>query len=143
MLAFRPKDIENPRNWSTIRRFFITICSIILVMNATFASSAPSGCLVSIAEEFGVSPLVAGLTVTLFLLGCCAGPLVFAPLSELYGRRWIFYLSLTVYVVSTFLCAFAPNFGSLLAGRFLTGTFVSGTLSNTPGVVTDLWDPIQ
>lgn len=143
LLDFKPQDIENPRNWSTIRRFLITICSIILVMNATFASSAPSGCLESIAEEFGVSLIVAGLTVTLFLLGCCAGPLIFAPLSELYGRRWIFYLSFTAYVVSTFLCAFPPNFGSLLVGRFLTGTFVSGTLSNTPGVITDLWDPIQ
>ncbi|RFU74909.1 benomyl methotrexate resistance [Trichoderma arundinaceum] len=143
LLDFKPNDIENPRNWSAIRRFFITLCSIVLVVNATFASSAPSGCLESIAEEFGVSLVVAGLTVTLFLLGCCAGPLIFAPLSELYGRRWNFFLSFTFYVALTFICAFAPNFGALLAGRFLTGTFVSGTLSNAPGVITDLWDPIQ
>ena len=42
-----------------------------------------------------------------------------------------------------FLCAFAPNFGSLLVGRFLCGTFVSAPLSNSPGVLADLWDPLS
>lgn len=36
----------------------------------------------SIAEWFDVSEEAAGLTITLFLLGYCAGPLIFAPLSE-------------------------------------------------------------
>ncbi|KAK1249378.1 hypothetical protein MKX07_002894 [Trichoderma sp. CBMAI-0711] len=140
---FAPGDVENPRNWSMTRRFFITIATVFLVMNATFASSAPSGCFESIAESFHVSMEAAGLTITVFLLGYCAGPLIFAPLSELYGRRWIFYGTFTAYLAFNFLCAFAPNFGSLLVGRFLTGTFVSAPLSNGPGVLADLWNPIQ
>lgn len=99
---FSPDDVENPHNWSTARRWYVTFASVLLVVNATFASSSPSGCfpvssvisllptlmvlvlimLKSIAEDFGVSEEVAGLTITLFLLGYCAGPLVFAPLSE-------------------------------------------------------------
>ncbi|KAM0255249.1 hypothetical protein ACHAQJ_005957 [Trichoderma viride] len=140
---FAPGDIENPRNWSMRRRFFITISTVLLVMNATFASSSPSGCFPSIAEEFHVSMEAAGLTITLFLLGYCAGPLVFAPMSELYGRRWIFYITFSIYLAFNFLCAFAPNFGSLLVGRFLSGTFVSAALSNGPGVLADLWNPVQ
>ncbi|KAL6872911.1 major facilitator superfamily domain-containing protein [Trichoderma novae-zelandiae] len=140
---FAPGDVENPRNWSMSRRFFITVATVFLVMNATFASSAPSGCFPSIAESFHVSEEAAGLTITLFLLGYCAGPLVFAPMSELYGRRWIFYCTFSLYLAFNFLCAFAPNFGSLLVGRFLSGTFVSAPLSNGPGVLADLWNPIQ
>jgi DHA1 family multidrug resistance protein-like MFS transporter len=140
---FAPGDIENPRNWSMTRRVTITITSVLLVVNATFASSSPSGCFVSISEHFGVSTEVAGLTITLFLLGYCAGPLVFAPLSESYGRRWIFYISFAFYLAFNFLCAFAPNLGALLVGRFVTGTFVSAPLSNAPGVLADLWDPLQ
>ncbi|PTB66848.1 MFS general substrate transporter [Trichoderma citrinoviride] len=142
-LDFAPGDVENPREWSMTRRFFITVATVFLVMNATFASSAPSGCFPSIAESFHVSEEAAGLTITLFLLGYCAGPLIFAPLSELYGRRWIFYSTFTLYLAFNFLCAFAPNFGSLLVGRFLSGTFVSAPLSNGPGVLADLWNPIQ
>lgn len=47
-IDFKPDDIENPHNWSNPRRWYVTICSVLLVVNATFASSAPSGC-------FGVS----------------------------------------------------------------------------------------
>ncbi|KAI0011870.1 major facilitator superfamily domain-containing protein [Xylariaceae sp. FL0662B] len=140
---FAPGDIENPHNWSTVRRWYVTVCAVLLVVNATFASSSPSGCFVSISEEFKVSELVAGLTITLFLLGYCAGPLIFAPLSEFYGRRWIFYITFLLYLAFNFLCAFAPNFGSLLVGRFLTGTFVSAPLSNAPGVLADLWGPLE
>ena len=94
------------------------------------------------SEYFGISIEVAGLTITLFLLGYCAGPLLFAPLSEFYGRRYIFYLTFLSYLGATFLCAFAPNFASLLVGRFLAGTFVSAPLTNGPGVLADLWGPV-
>lgn len=48
-----------------------------------------------------------------------------------------------LYLAFNFLCAFAPNFGSLLVGRFLTGMFVSAPLSNSPGVLADLWGPVE
>lgn len=140
---FAPGDIEDPRNWSMTRRAIVSVTAILLVVNATFASSSPSGCFGSISEYFDISTEVAGLTITLFLLGYCAGPLVFAPLSEFYGRRWIFYISFALYLAFNFLCAFAPNLGALLVGRFLTGTFASAPLSNAPGVLADLWDPLQ
>ena len=55
------------------------------------------------------------------------GPLLWAPLSEFFGRRWVFYFTFLLYLAFNFLCAFAPNFGALLVGRFLTGTFASST----------------
>jgi DHA1 family multidrug resistance protein-like MFS transporter len=142
-LDFAPGDIENPKNWSAARHWYITVVAVLLVVNATFASSSPSGCLVSISRHFHVSEEAAGLVITLFLLGYCAGPLIFAPLSEFYGRRWVFYITFTSYLAFNFLCAFAPSFGALLVGRFLTGTFASAPLSNSPGVLADIWDPIE
>lgn len=142
-LAFDEGDVENPLNWTVARRAYITLCAVLLVVNATFASASPSGCLESIVEYFGVSVEAAGLTITLFLLGYCAGPLLFAPLSEFYGRRPLFCATFLAYLAFNFLCAFAPNFGALLVGRFLTGTFVSAPLSNAPGVLADLWPPLE
>ncbi|KAL2065824.1 hypothetical protein VTL71DRAFT_3494 [Oculimacula yallundae] len=142
-LDFSPDDIENPKNWSTGRRWYITVVSVLLVVNATFASSGPSGTLVGISEHFHVSEVAAGLVITLFLLGYCFGPLFWAPLSEFYGRRWIFYISFTLYLVFNFLCAFANNFGALLVGRFITGTMASAPLSNAPGVLADIWGPVE
>lgn len=143
LVDFAPGDIENPKNWSTGRRWYITLVCISLVLNATFASSMPSGCLEGISEEFHVSTVAAGLVITLFLLGYCFGPLFFAPLSEFFGRRYIFYVTFFCYLAFNFLCAWAPNFGALLVGRFITGTFASAPLSNAPGVLADLWGPVE
>lgn len=142
-LDFAPNDIENPKNWSKPRRWYCTVIAVLLVVNATFASSSPSGCLPSIAEELHVSEEAAGLVITLFLLGYVFGPLFWAPLSEFFGRRWIFYFTFLAYIAFNFLCAFTPNFGGLLVGRFLTGTFASAALSNAPGVLADIWGPIE
>lgn len=74
-LDFAPNDVENPKNWSVKRKWYITVVSVMLVVNATFASSSPSGCLPSIAKELHVAPNpTAGLVVTLFLLGYVFGP---------------------------------------------------------------------
>lgn len=142
-LDFAPSDIENPKNWSVRRRWSITLLAIILVVNATFASSSPSGCLEGISEDFGVSEEASGLVITLFLLGYCAGPLFFAPLSEFYGRRWVFYLTFTGYLGFNFLCAFTPSFAGLLVGRFFTGALASAPLTNAPGVLADIWGPVE
>lgn len=142
-LDFAPGDVENPRNWSKGRRVVITLAIVFLDMVGTFSSSSPTGCLHSIAEHFDVSLEVAGLTLTLFVLGYCAGPLAFGPLSELYGRKWIFHITFALYLAFSFLCAFASNFATLLLGRFITGTLVSAPLSNGPAVIADIWDPFQ
>ena len=84
-----------------------------------------------------------GLVITVFLLGYVAGPLVFAPLSEFYGRRWVFYITFVLYIAFTFLCAFTPNFAGLLVGRFATGTLASAPLTNAPGVLADVWGPVE
>jgi DHA1 family multidrug resistance protein-like MFS transporter len=84
-LDFAPGDSANPQNWSTKRKCYVTGVSILLVMNATFASSAPTGAFQGIVQDLDISNEVAGLVTTLFLLGYCAGPLIWAPLSEYYG----------------------------------------------------------
>lgn len=142
-LDFRPGDPEHPHNWSFSRRSLISLATVLLVINASFASSSPTGCLPSMVRHFHISQEAAVLTATVFLLGYCAGPFLWAPLSEFYGRRWIFYGTFSAYVAFNFLCAFTPNFCGLLVGRFLTGTSVSAALSNSPGLLADIWNPLE
>ena len=84
-VAFSPEDPDNPKNWSRARKYWITGLAILLVMNATFSSSAPSAVLQGISQDLDVSFEAAGLVTTCFLLGYVAGPLLWAPLSEFYG----------------------------------------------------------
>ncbi|KAK2685371.1 hypothetical protein QWA68_015729 [Fusarium oxysporum] len=142
-LHFDSRHPSHFASWSTGRKWNITCCASFLVLNGNFASALPSGSLTSISEDFGVSEVIAALTTTLFLLGYCVGPFIFAPLSEFYGRQWIFYVTFRSYLAFSFLCAFAPSFSGLLAGRFLAGTFASASLTNVPGALADIWDPTE
>ncbi|RMZ81328.1 hypothetical protein DV738_g2303, partial [Chaetothyriales sp. CBS 135597] len=114
----------------------------ILVMNtATFAfcSSIYTAAIPSIAHTYGCSLTVATLGVTTFLLGFSSGPLVFAPLSEVWGRNIIFRLVLGLFVLFQIGCALAPNIALLIVFRFFAGFFGSPTVTNSGGSLTDIW----
>ena len=158
---FSPNDPQNPKNWSYGRKCYTTALAILLVMNATFASSAPSAVVEGISQDLHVSIEASGLVTTMFLIGFVAGPLLWGPLSEFYGyvslyarkqsksltnirstrRRIIFLITFTCNIAFGFLCAFTPNFAGLVVGRFFAAVFTSAALTNAPGVLADIWDP--
>ncbi|CVK87854.1 related to mfs-multidrug-resistance transporter [Fusarium mangiferae] len=142
-VEFRDGDVDNPRNWSLARKRYITAITMLLLANGSIASSITAGNTQSITQEFGISNVAAQLTTSLFLLGFCAGPLLFGPLSEFYGRQWLLYFTFFLYFCFTFLTAWPTNLGGLLVGRFLAGCFAAGPFAIVPGVLVDLWDKCE
>ena len=53
----------------------------ILLLNTTFASSAPAGAIAPISERFGLSETVGTLMISLFVMGYMFGPLLWGPVS--------------------------------------------------------------
>ncbi len=82
----------------------------------------------SIARTFGLTIPQALQTGTLFFLGMLIGAAVFGRLADKYGRRRVLLITVACDAVFGLLSAFAPNFGILLALRFMTGVAVGGTL---------------
>ncbi|KAL4784976.1 major facilitator superfamily domain-containing protein [Aspergillus varians] len=82
-------------SWRTTKISGSGICtSILVLMTATIAfySSIYTAAIPSITEEYGCSSTVATLGITTFLLGFGSGPLLFAPLYEVWGRNTIFHI---------------------------------------------------
>ncbi|KAH3383500.1 hypothetical protein KXW42_001935, partial [Aspergillus fumigatus] len=118
------------------------ICTGILVlMTATiaFCSSIYTAAIPSISHAYGCSSTVATLGITTFLLGFASGPLLFAPLSEVWGRNTIFRVVLGLFVLFQIGCALAPNVASMIVFRFFSGFFGSPTVTNSGGSITDIW----
>ncbi|KAK4052982.1 hypothetical protein OIO90_004106 [Microbotryomycetes sp. JL221] len=141
-VTWRENDPENPQNWSNKRKWLLTIFCGLLTVVVTFASSAPSSATMGIAQDFGVGQVPAVLTTSMFLLGYCLGPILWAPLSELFGRRPIFILSFFGFALFQIPCALAPNLGGLITCRFIAGTFAASPLTNCGGVIADIWDAV-
>ncbi|KAF5323409.1 hypothetical protein D9611_005791 [Ephemerocybe angulata] len=132
LVQFDKNDPRNPQNWTRARKWYLTMASGILVLNATFASSSPSGIFTNLVEEFHMSEKVGILTLSLFVAGYCVGPMLWGPLSEQYGRRPIHGFQIGA--------ALAPNTASILVFRFLGGTFAAAPLTNTGALISDIWD---
>lgn len=73
----------------------------------------------AIAAAFDSPPATAQLTVTLFLIAFAASQLVYGPLSDRFGRRWVLIGGLALYAVAGLGCALAPGIGVLVGGRVL------------------------
>lgn len=76
-------------------------------------------------------------------MGFAIGPACWAPLSELYGRRILFLISHGFVVAFVAASAGANSMASLLVFRFLSGTFGASPMTNSGGVIADLFPPAQ
>jgi MFS family permease len=93
-----------------------------------------------LAREFNITDsTVKAMTVSLYVLGFAFGPLLLAPLSELYGRLVIYYYCNLVYIAFTLGCAFSTNDAMFLAFRIICGCAASGPMSVGGGTVADLF----
>jgi putative MFS transporter len=82
----------------------------------------------SIAASFGLTVPEALQTGTLFFLGMMIGAALFGRIADRIGRRRVLLVTVACDGVFGLASVFAPNFGLLLAARFLTGAAVGGTL---------------
>ncbi|KAJ7270864.1 major facilitator superfamily domain-containing protein [Mycena rebaudengoi] len=130
-------DPDNPRNWSTARKVTINIILCTWVLTLTYSSTAYVASLPALMQRFHISEEVTILGVSLNVLGFAAGPLLFGPSSELYGRRAVYIVTGIAYSAFSFGAAFSPNPASLLIFRFLAGFFGSSSINNVPASIGD------
>jgi multidrug resistance protein len=65
--------------------------------------------------------------------------MIFAPLSEIFGRRPIYAITLLFAVVFTIPGAVAQNFGTLLVTRAIDGIAFSAPMTLVGGTLADVW----
>ncbi|KAF2870650.1 MFS multidrug transporter-like protein [Massariosphaeria phaeospora] len=92
-----------------------------------------------ILEEFNsTSRLQATLLVSIWELGEVVGPLLIAPLSEIFGRLPAYHGANIFFILCSIAAALCTNMGMLIAMRFLLGLSVASTVIN-PCIVGDMF----
>ena len=69
------------------------------------------------SAHFNATPDRINLTLTAFMIFYALGTLVWGPLSDHFGRKPILIAGLTIYVISSTLCALTPNVDGLILSR--------------------------
>jgi len=140
---FGPDDPQNPRNWSRMKRFFVTFEICFLTFSVYIGSAIYTPGLMSVMADFGVAQVPATLGLTLYVAGYGLGPIIWSPLSEIpqIGRLWVYIGTLFVFCCFQLPTVYSVNFGMLLAFRFLTGFFGSPALATGGATIADMYRP--
>lgn len=110
-----------------------------LISNSPLVSSMMAPGVQLVMEDFNTtSPTFATFVVSIFVLGFACGPLLLAPLSELYGRVIIYNTTNVLFLGFTILCAVSQNTSMLLAFRFLSGFAGVATITIGSGTIADI-----
>ena len=140
VVDFLPQDAANPMQFSFQKKWTITLIQAIATLAVAFVSTAYTGGIFEVIKYFGVSTTVATLGVSLFVFGFAVGPLLWAPLSEFYGRQVIFCCTYVGLVAFSAGAAGAQNIQTLIVLRFFAGAFGSSPLTNAGGVIADMFN---
>ncbi|RAL65054.1 hypothetical protein DID88_001161 [Monilinia fructigena] len=118
-------DPENPQNWSTGKKFFVTFLICLLTFAVYIGSAIYSAGEIDVMQKFGVSQVAAttGLTTEI--------PQI--------GRNPVYIGTLIIFVVLQFGVIYARNFAQLLIFRCLTGFFGSPVLAMGGASLCDMY----
>ncbi|MFI6297934.1 MFS transporter [Nonomuraea sp. NPDC050790] len=81
---------------------------------------------------------VAGLAAALYVAGACSGALFFGWLTDRFGRKKLFIITLLVYLVATLMTAFSFSAWWFFLFRFLTGFGIGGEYAAINSAIDEL-----
>lgn len=81
---------------------------------------------------------VTGMAAALYVAGACSGALVFGRLTDLFGRKKLFLVTLGVYLAATALTAFSFSSWWFFVFRFLTGFGIGGEYAAINSAIDEL-----
>ncbi|RMZ73939.1 Major facilitator superfamily domain general substrate transporter [Pyrenophora seminiperda CCB06] len=139
-----PDDPKNPINWTARKKWSIVwsvgaVTLITPIGSSFFAPGVPQ-----VMRAFHEKSLtISAFVVSVYLLGFAIGPLIIAPMSEMYGRRPLYNISNVLFVIFNIACAVSNSMGMLIAFRFLAGCAGSAPLTLGGGTIADMFRPEQ
>ena len=97
-----------------------------------------SDALKSSSTGLGMSSFDIGFAGAAYVAGACIGALFFGQLTDRFGRKKLFLITLGVYTVATVLTAFSMNPAWYFAARFFTGTGIGGEYAAINSAIDEL-----
>jgi len=134
-------ETANPMNWSSTYKAFITFILGMLALAASLGSSIISPAERRIAEYTGISGEVAVLVISLYIVGFAVGPLIWAPTSEVWGRKVSMLPAMVGLGLFSIGTAVGKNAQTIIICRFFSGVFGSAPVSNVSAALGDMYAP--
>ena len=118
------------------RKFFRSILQVNLVTDtSTFVAS-----LGQVSEDLHTTPTITNLSVAMYMLSMSIFPLWWSSFSETLGRRTIYIVSFTLFLLWNILSALSKNIAMLVIMRILGGGAAASVQAVGAGTIADIWE---
>lgn len=132
-----PSDPSNPYNWSASRKWFTTLLTSLGGLITLMSGPMLAPALDVIGRDLHMSQAEASMALSIYVVAFAFGPMVLAPCSEVWGRRPIWIVGASWYVLWNTVCGLSSNRGLLIAGRLMSGLGASAEFAVSGAIVAD------
>ena len=120
-----------------MRRYLIFVSAGLGLLMYSIDSTVVAVAFPNFIKDFGTNVLWAAWTISIYLIAVTSVMPLMGNLSDGFGRKKVFLISLILFTVSSLACGLAPNIYSLVAFRFLQGVGGASFLPTAAGIVSD------
>ncbi|KAF4999679.1 hypothetical protein FDECE_11433 [Fusarium decemcellulare] len=128
-----PNDPENPKNWSKRRKCInIGLMSLLTIISPLASSMFAPGVPQLMKNFHAHSNELATFVVSIYMFGYAFGLMIFASLSEIFGRLYLYKIGNVFFGLFCIGAALSTSIDMLMVFRFLMG--VVGCIPTTVGI---------
>ena len=120
-----------------MRRYLIFVTAALGLLMSSIDTTVVAVAFPSFIKDLGTNVIWAGWTISIYLLAATTVMPVAGNLSDTFGRKKVFLISLILFTGSSLACGLAPNIYTLVAFRFLQGIGGACFLPTAAGIVSD------
>ena len=125
--------------WSGWHWMIVTALGVTWILDGLEVTLAGAlGATLKNPVALGLTDTQVGGTATAYLAGAVVGALFFGYLTDLFGRKKLFFITLGVYLAGTALSGVAWNFWSFAAFRAITGAGIGGEYAAINSAIDEL-----
>ncbi len=125
--------------WSRFHWLVVTALGVTWILDGLevtlVGSLAPA---IAGADGLALTDAQVGLTGSAYILGAVLGAVVFGRLTDTFGRRRLFTVTVGVYLLATIASGLAWDFWSFLLFRFITGAGIGGEYGAVNSAIQEL-----
>lgn len=126
VLVPQPDDsVNDPLNWPMWRRDLALVSLGFYCMLGGGMTPILAAGFSQVSQTYGVSTQKVAFTTGLYMMGLGVGSVVMSPTAILFGKRSVYLLGATLFILSAVWCALSPTYASLVVARIFQGIAVS------------------
>ncbi|KAI5309033.1 hypothetical protein KEM55_004249 [Ascosphaera atra] len=123
VLEFAKGDKENPFNWPSAKKTYISLLLLGQTLFIGLGTTAYSSGINHMVSDLNTSTELGQMGLFCFNMACAAAPLFLAPFCELVGRRIVYSSGFILFAITFIGLALGKNIATILVMRVFEGLF--------------------